>query len=205
MLSCLRIKGNLKIEVMKLKAFVFRVLLFSLVLVVGCESEGNVDLDNSGDEVLEVVVDGQKYVMPKNSYRKIQLEKGMHTLIMKDAEGKVLEETRFMVSNGGLLNLSKSNYFIWKDLYGDASVREEKLSEEWIKIDKEEFFGDFTTLPTETIYTEKRWDYGLSEDFPSDLLGWEIDLRKNRYIIKSKLFRQNDLIQAYKSIARTEE
>lgn len=175
-------------------------LLGSLILItLGC-NQGNIDLDNAGENKLEVVIDELTIEMEAGQFQRMKLDKGRHTLTIKDAEGKVLEETTFRVVEGGLLNIAKSNYLIWTDLYGDPVLRESKLNEDWIEIGDQSFKGEFEKLDPGEIYVEKKWDYGLGEEFPDDLLGWEMG--KEKYIIKRKLFREKDMVEAYNALVK---
>jgi len=99
-----------------------------------------------------------------------------------------------------LNNLAGAQYYIWTDLYGDPSLKEQKLNQVWTEIGDQTFFGEFYPLETDKLYIEKRWDYGLSEAFPEDLLGWK--LSREKYLIKSKVFRTEDLVDAYNSLAK---
>lgn len=166
-------------------------------MLLGC-SQGNVEMDNYGEEHLKVILDGTVHDMLPHSYQKLQLEKGTHTLVVQNLDGKTLDETTFQVVEGGLLNLAKTNYLIWTDLYGDPSLRKTKLSEDWMDIGKQSFFGEFEKLEIDQIYIEKKWDYGLEEDFPDDLMGWQ--MAKEKWILKRKLFREEALIDSYNAM-----
>ncbi|TAE55300.1 MAG: hypothetical protein EAZ89_05745 [Bacteroidetes bacterium] len=170
-----------------------------LMLVFSACSQGNVDLDNAGSSTLHATVDELKYILPPRTYLRIKLEKGPHTLVVNDSSGKTLEQTTFRIEEGGLLNLAKANYIIWTDLYGDPALRPQKLKEDWLEIGKNTYFGEFERLDPSLLYVEQKWDYPLTEPFPDDLLGWEIS--KEKWIVKRKLFREPDLVAAYKSIA----
>ncbi|MEM7656833.1 MAG: hypothetical protein AAF399_11945 [Bacteroidota bacterium] len=174
-------------------------LAVSALLVFGC-NQGNIDLDNDGPDRLTVVIDELTYSLEARAYQKIQLEKGVHTITIKDDEGKELENSTFRVYEGGLLNLAKSNYLIWVDLYGDPSLRDRELEEDWITIGDKSFFGQFEQLDPGEIYIEKKWDYGLSDGFPDDLLGWQ--MTEERWIIKRKLFRQQGFMDAYNALVK---
>jgi hypothetical protein len=172
---------------------------FAWLLLLGCD-QGNIEMDNAGEEDLRVVIDELAYSMPAGSFQRIDLESGLHTLTIKGEDGKILDEQTFSVVEGGLLNLAKSTYYIWVDLYGEASLRDEVLSETWIEIGNESFFGEFERVPAEKLYVERKWDFGLEEPFPDDLYGWKIT--QDKWIIRRKLFREQELIQAYKDMVQ---
>ena len=176
------------------------ILLFTISsLLSGC-NKGNVDLDNAGDQPLTVVIDNIPYFMPAGSYKSISLEKGDHSLEIKDESGNSLRDTTVNIAEGGLINVAATTYYIWTDLYGDPALKESKLREDWIKIGNQSFFGEFYPVGEDQIYVEKQWDYGLSEDFPEDLLGWKISSEK--FLIKSKLYRADQLVEAYNSLSK---
>jgi hypothetical protein len=166
------------------------------VLFLGCQA-GNVDLDNAGTEDLTVLIDGQPYEMKAGAYRSIHLERGKHELEIRSASGELKKETSFSVDIGGLINLGETRYYIWTDLYGENELRRTKLKEEWTQIGDKRLYGDFTVIESDQNWVERRWDYGLNEEFPEDLLGWKPTNEK--YIIKSKLFRQEDLLKTYQN------
>ncbi len=176
----------------------FFLFLFALVSF-GCD-EGNIDMDNDGEETFVVTLDDISYNMSPGDYQNLKLPSGSHRIIIKDENGKILEETSFNVEKGGLINLARTDYYIWTDLYGDPALKEQHLKEDWLKIGNQTYFGEFIKVEPESIYKEKSWDYGLSEDFPSDLLGWQ--LTKEKYILKSKIFRKDQLIAAYNALAK---
>jgi hypothetical protein len=169
------------------------------LLGLGC-SKGNVDLDNGGSQTLSVVIDQVSYVLPPRTGQLIELAPGPHTLEIRDSSGKTMDQTSFRIAEGGLINAARSPYIIWTDLYGDPALRATKLREEWIEIGKNSYFGEFERLDPEQYYVEKKWDYGLTEPFPDDLLGWEVT--RDKWIVKKKLFREPDMVAAYQSIAK---
>ena len=174
-------------------------LAVGILLSWGC-NQGNIDLDNDGDAPLIVVIDELSFQMESRSYKSIELAKGAHNLTLKDSTGKVLDEFTFRVLEGGLINLAKSEYLIWVDLYGDPNLRDTELKEDWITMGDNSFFGQFEQLDPSILYVEKKWDFGLSESFPNDLLGWQ--MTEERWIIKRKLFRKSDFIEAYNSLVK---
>ncbi|RMG23237.1 MAG: hypothetical protein D6730_14875 [Bacteroidetes bacterium] len=185
---------------MKRQPITHLLLISILGLMMSACQKGNVEMDNAGDQTLEVTVDELTYTMKPGDYQKLELKPGTHRIIIKDEDGKTIEEATFQVKEGGLLNLARKDYYIWTDLYGDPSLKAEKLKEDWHKIGDKSYYGEFTRIEPENIYVEKTWDYGLEEDFPTDLIG--LQLTREKYMIKSKLFREKDLIEAYNALAR---
>jgi hypothetical protein len=176
-------------------------LVFGLIwlLLLGC-NQGNIEMDNAGEDDLRVVIDELAYTVSAGDFEQIELTQGTHTITIQGNDGKILDEGTFTVVEGGLLNLAKRTYYIWVDLYGEASLRDEVLSEEWIEIGNESFFGEFEELPSDKLFVERKWDFGLHEDFPNDLYGWKITQEK--WLIRRKLFREEGLIEAYKNMVK---
>ncbi|MEL6133071.1 MAG: hypothetical protein AAFR59_06860, partial [Bacteroidota bacterium] len=167
------------------------ILLLTLSLF-GCSS-GNVDLDNAGDQDLTVQIDELVFKVPAGSYKLITLDPGRHSLTIKDKAGNVLDDQKtFTLIEGGLINLAKSDYIIWTELYGDMELRKTKLNEEWFKVGEESpIYGEFEQLrdtDIERIYVEKRWDFGLSESFPETLT--QFSPIEEKFVIRKKLFRE---------------
>lgn len=181
-------------------------LLLSVALfTIACE-EGNIDLDNAGEEELYVQVDEIEYHMPPNSYKNISLEKGLHTLSIKDGNRKLLEESRIDVENGGLINLGKSSYVVWTELYGSSKFRTDKLKLAYFDVEtptgKQKIWGEFERLEPEKLYLEAKWDHGLDEEFKDQL--WRLDLIQDKYVIIKKVFREKELFEEYKGLQNRE-
>lgn len=173
--------------------------IFTWLSLLAC-NQGNIEMDNAGEQPLRVVIDELAYQMPAGSFKRVELEAGRHTVTIENTEGKILDEGEFTVVEGGLLNLARTPYYIWVDLYGEASLREDKLKETWIEIGNESFFGEFEKISPENLYVERRWDFGLDEEFPDDLYGWKIT--QDKWLIRRKLFREQGLIDAYKDMVK---
>ncbi|MCI4671534.1 MAG: hypothetical protein MRZ79_25550 [Bacteroidia bacterium] len=178
------------------------ILLFAIALfTISCE-EGNIDLDNGGEEELYVQIDEIKYHMPAGSYKNITLEKGLHSISIEDASGKVLDASRFDVEKGGLLNLGKTNYIVWTELYGSSQFRKDKLKLAYFEVETidgpQKIWGEFERLDAEKLYMETRWDHGLNEDFKEQL--WRLDLIQDKYVIVRKVFREAQLFEEYKQL-----
>ncbi len=182
------------------------ILLFSLSFFLLACDKGNIDLDNAGEEDLRVQIDEIKYDMPSNSYKNLSLDPGLHTLVIRDDQGKVLDESRFTVEEGGLVNLGKSAYVIWTELYGASELRKEKLELAYYEIETDDgiqkIWGEFEKIEPEELYVEARWDYGLSEPFKDHL--WRLDLIQEKYVILRKLFREKELLEEYKALQNKE-
>ena len=164
---------------------------------------GNVDIDNGSTERLTITIDyTDTHSMEPGSYKMVDLPSGVHHILVEDADGNARIDKKITVKEGGLLNVGGSEYYIWTDLYGNPGLKPDKLEEKWVDIGGKSFYGEFYRLDNQDLYTEKRWDFGLNQSFPDDLLGWQWQMSKEKYLIRSKLFRDDQLITAYNSLVK---
>lgn len=182
-----------------MKTFTYILYFLCCAVFFAC-NDGNIDLDNDSDETFQVTIDALTHNVGPRQHIKLKLEPGPHRITIKNDDDKVTDEETFTVVEGGLINLAKTQYYVWTDLYGDTSLKEEQLKEDWLKIDGKSYFGEFSVVEPESIYLEKHWDYDLDEPFPGDLLGWQFT--EEKYIIKKKIFRKQQLIDAYNFLAQ---
>ncbi|WNJ18489.1 hypothetical protein [Pontibacter sp. G13] len=177
--------------------FFHLICLMAGFALMGC-NDGNVDLDNFGDQTLEVKIDELAYKMPPKSYKRIDLAPGsIHTIVVTDESGEVIKDQNFKVDKGGLLNVGGSRYVIWTELYGDESLREKHLKEVPLEVDNMIYHGDFEEVDPELIYLESRWDLGLDESFPTQVM--DLQFQKEKWMTKRKLYRVADLVEEYQS------
>ncbi len=171
--------------------------LLPLLLLLSCG--GNVDIDNAGEEALKVTIDGQLYLLKAGARENIKLEQGLHSIQVADIKNEILRDTVFQLSKGGLLNVARAEYLIWKDVFSPESTlafRKEVLNTQELKIDRKIYQIDYEALAPYQIYVESKWDYGLGEDFPTKVYGWEID-KDQKYMIKTKLVRLDEFEKTY--------
>lgn len=161
----------------------------------------NVEIDNPSSEPITVVFAGESYQVPPKSVTYVTIEPGMYPLQIEEGEGIAGVDTTVRVEAGGLINPTGAAYYIWTDLYGDKENREVQLKEDWVKVGKKQLFGDIFSIPPSQEYVEKKWDYGLEKPFPKDLLGWQFNFWGDKFILKSKLFREDQLLGAYQQAA----
>ncbi|MEL6653825.1 MAG: hypothetical protein AAFQ87_23765, partial [Bacteroidota bacterium] len=174
-----------------------------------CEEfdQTNVELDNDSESTLIVKLDELSYRMNPGGYLAIQLEPGLHQITVTDQESdEELKSETFEVKNGGLINLGEAQYYIWADLYGNQALKAEKLNIQDLVIESKDekgkkikttYTGDFQPLPTDQLYIESQWDYGLGEDWPSRL--WDIVPKEDKFKVRRKLYREQGLIDYYMS------
>jgi len=71
------------------------IALFSLgSLLTNCGG-GNVELDNSGDLPLEVVIGNDRYTMAPGSYKSVSLDPGTHHIVVYDPNQEILYNEDF--------------------------------------------------------------------------------------------------------------
>ncbi|MEM6342500.1 MAG: hypothetical protein AAF927_01420 [Bacteroidota bacterium] len=183
------------------------ICLFALAACDEFAEQTNIDLDNDSESTLIVSLDELTYRMNPGGHVALKLEPGFHKItIIDQADDKELESTTFEVKKGGLINLAKAQYYVWSDIYGNQALKEEKLNIQDLVIESKDekgkkikttYTGDFEKLPTDQIYIETQWDYGLVEDWPSRL--WDIVPKEDKFKVRRKLYREQGLIDYYMS------
>jgi hypothetical protein len=174
-------------------------LLAAMLLSLLAACGGNVEVDNGGNAYLKVYIDAQSYVLEPGMTKALSLDEGLHSIKVMDIKDEVLRDTVFEVSEGGLLNLGRSEYLIWKDVFSPQSTlpyRQELLDSRELVIDKKVFSIEYDTLPRNQLYVEQYWDYGLEESFPEKVYGWELD-KGEKYMFKTKLVRKDQFVDTY--------
>jgi len=168
-----------------------------------CSEKKNVYLDNASAVSIEADIDGIRYNITGGESRAIALNAGVHKISAKSLDGKWQKDTTFQVSKGGIVNLNQGKYAVWRELYGEDSLRTKKLKVEWVNFGQTPLLGDFTRYDSSLIFIEKAWDYDLTESFPDEKLGFSVPT-KERFIIKAKVYREMDLINEYTGMAKTQ-
>ncbi len=174
----------------------YLLILLAGWMLVSCD-QNNIEIDNPSTQAISLTLAGTSYTIPPGNTTSISLEPGTHNLQIPETDSIIGIDTTIRVEVGGIINPARAQYYIWTDLYGDQEGREVKLKEEWTKVGKKELFGDFFIVPPNQVYVEKKWDYGLSKSFPTDLIGWQLNIFGDKVILKSKLFRERQLIASY--------
>lgn len=175
--------------------------LLPLSLLIAC-STGNVDVDNAGEEALKVTIDGQLYLLKAGARENLKLDPGLHSIQIADIKNEVLKDTAIQILEGGLINVARGEYLIWKDVFSPQATlafRKQALEPQKLTINKKVFEVDYEMLPDNRLFIEKKWDYGLTESFPKKVYGWEIDKDK-KFMIKTKLVRLDEFERTYMEI-----
>lgn len=191
---------------MKQKYFFYTFSFLILLTFFACSKKGNVYLDNSSTVSIEADIDGIRYNISAGESRNIDIKAGVHKISAKSVDGKWLKDTTFQVQKGGIVNLNQGKYTIWRELYGEDSLRKTKLKNEWVTFGNLPLLGDFTRYDSSLIFIEKAWDYDLVEAFPDEKMGFSAPTNKEKFIIKAKVYREADLIKEYTgSAAKAQE
>lgn len=182
---------------MNLKRLLPLVWLLSLA---ACKDGGNVELDNAGKIPLTAVIDGQSYVLAGGARQRIELESGSHSLKVSGAGLKQERDTSFVLDEGGLINLAGARYIVWRDLFTPHSkaelLRDSLLQLKELRANKQIFMLDYDTLAPRQLFVERNWDYGLDEDFPTQINRLSLNPDK-RYQVLSKLLRRDEFAAYY--------
>lgn len=180
---------------MNLKIAGICLLLLSLLSACG---DHNVQLDNATAGRVEFSIDGQSYEVDPGERTEIDLEAGDHKLKLTSEAGEVMAEESFKLKEGGLIHAGGTKYVVWRRLYGDPSVRDEILNEDWTEIDSLKMYGDFKIFEPEEHFIESRWDLNLSESFEEE----EYMFQSQDFEVKAKIFRSKELKEFYTSLSQ---
>ena len=182
----------------------FFVLLLIGSFLTSCSPEGNVYIDNGGEETMTVVVDNIRHDLQPGQRVLVQLEPGPHRVTVAGPDGKIRSEENIQVVEGGLINAAGAEFLIWKEVFAPQSsleFRKTLLKPEKLKIDKLVYEVEYTMLPQDQLYIEKIWDLGLEESFPKTVHGWELEAEK-QYMFKTLLVRKSDFPEVYMKAAK---
>jgi hypothetical protein len=183
-------------------------ILFLLITVAlllsACGPEGNVYIDNGGDEPLTVMLDQDRYDLQPGQRTLIKVEPGQHQIRVAGEDGKFTRDTTVQIENGGLINPAGAEYLAWKEVFAPNStleLRKKLLKPKKLRIDNFVYEIEYYALPKEQLYTERFWSYGLDETFPKTVRGWEFDADE-QYKFKSLLVRKSDFAKVYMEAAK---
>lgn len=183
------------------------IFFVSIALFLFACSKPNVYIDNAGKEAKKVSVDGGNiFVIEPGGAVLMSLGKGAHKIWIKDNQEKMLKDTFFSLQKGGIVNISKSRYVRWRDLYGDEKFKDGKLENKKMRYQKWVFTGDILEYDSNALFVEKDWSYELDETFPQEATGYSFPCIKlfgysfpckEKYIISSKIYRIDDFAKEF--------
>jgi hypothetical protein len=188
---------------MPYKYRIYALSIFFSLFLGACSEKKNVYLDNSSAISIEADIDGIRYNITAGESRGVAVKPGVHKISAKSVDGKWIKDTTFQVVKGGIVNLNQGKYTVWRELYGEDSLRTKKLKFDWVNFGQTPLLGDFTRYDSSLIFLEKAWDYDLAEAFPDEKMGFAVPT-KEKFIIKAKIYREADLINEYMGMAKTQ-
>ena len=169
--------------------FIFVILLY----LTGCGY--SIEIDNATSSASDIRIDDKTYVLQPGETQSIRLQEGKHTIGIQNPNAPS-GDTIFSVeiTSDAMIQIPGGRYWIWKDVYGDQTLRDSLLNSQWQVLDSTRYNIDIELLDTLQWVHIRRWDYGLLEQFPQKILLGQTDKAE----IKRKLIRINDFAEAYK-------
>ncbi len=147
-------------------------------------------LDNPNDSHLEIVIDGESWVLAPFETVHLDLEKGKHTLTL-DKSGSLDETLDFEVKDEvrGLLNPTLSDYVIYKRYYGKGVNKDSLFQSHQSLVDSTLYIGELYT--TDSVYI-KGFYLNVDQSYPK--------LSKSMDTISGiwKIFRKENFKKFYK-------
>jgi hypothetical protein len=183
---------------------IFAVSILFVLVFAACGPKGNVYIDNGGEETLTVVLDQSRYDLQPGQRSLIEVEPGPHQIRVAGQDGKFTRDTTVQIVEGGLINPAGAEFLVWKEVFAPNStleLRKQLLKPEKLKIDNFVYEIEFTSLPSDQLYIEKSWDFGLNESFPKTVQGWEFKAEE-QYKFKTLLVRKSDFAKVYMEAAK---
>ncbi len=172
----------------------FRGFLFAVIAVIASyglsqfmnKKKLEYIIDNPTSQKIKVKVDDNSYDIEPFSFKKIELNIGEHILNNehKFRRGHILH---------GVINPTKSTYYMYKRYYGSVANRDSVFSNAPIINIKN---IDYKFTDTVSSYFIQDFYYNLDEVFPS----WTNSQKDSLNIdSRKKIFRKNDFINFYKT------
>lgn len=156
------------------------------------------DLDNPLSDSIYVNIDGDKiFAIAPHSLKTVKIKAGKHTfetIISQNRNKKMIQSGYFDSTTDGLLNVTKSAYVVWKDIYMKEEKEEyyDNLDEKIVEINGREYMGDIKLFDETAIFIPKEWDYGVNKPFPD-----QVNLGNQPFVIKRKIYYKEDFIREY--------
>ena len=165
-----------------------------VMLLVSCKKE--VVIDNPLEENVKVFIDGKEILLKSNSVKIMKVSQGINHVISILNTGDTVLNEHINIFNGGILNITNSEYVIWRDVFCEEEDYQEfraKLNlKDTVTIDGLEFI-DIDLEITNASFIVKNWDIGLDKKMPKTV---EIGDDEHFKII-SKIYRSIALKDAF--------
>lgn len=173
--------------------YIFGVLCI-VMLLVSCKKE--VIIDNPLKGSVKVFIDGKEILLKSNSVKTMKVSQGINHVISILNTGDTVLNEHINIFNGGILNITNSEYVTWRDVFCEEEDYQEfraKLNlKDTVTIDGLEFI-DIDLEITNASFIVKNWDVGLDKKMPKTV---EIGDDENFKIV-SKIYRSIALKDAF--------
>lgn len=181
---------------LKIKGIIVAFVMMCLFSACGMMDGGmGFYLTNPTDKSIEVEIDKQKYTLASNEIVKLELEAGVHTMILPDNES--VDFKVFDNSSGGIINPTKSVHAIFTMIYvvDDKAASSFMPPTNEVLIDGVEYEGPIRT--TDAMFIDNNMyhcTYAVGEPFPTTLTTGDSKSKGN---MKSKYFTKKEFTDFY--------
>jgi hypothetical protein len=169
-------------------------ILSVVLLLASCSHE--VLIDNPTKNDVKVIVKGKEVLVKANSIQKIKVAKGLNSILSIASSGDTLVNENVEIFNEGLLNVTKSNYAIWKDVFCEEADYEKykvKLNlKDTVVVGGLEFV-DIDLVLLNDVFIAKTWDLGIDKNMPESV---EI-AEDEKFKIVSKIYHVAELKEVF--------
>jgi len=167
------------------------------LLLSACTNK--ITVDNPTVKEVKVTIGNKTISLLGKSTQDITLKSGQYMVSAINSDGDTLMFEHIDINEEGLLNITKSNYYLWTDLFCEEerfNQYKEKLNlKDTVKIENFEFI-DIDLVTLNQVFIPKQWDFSISEDFP-DKMEVEDDVG---FKVVSKLYYLQGLKEAFNYI-----
>jgi hypothetical protein len=169
-------------------------ILSVVLLLASCSHE--VLIDNPTKNDVKVIVKGKEVLVKANSIQKMKVAKGLNSILSIASSGDTLVNENVEIFNEGLLNVTKSNYAIWKDVFCEEADYEKykvKLNlKDTVVVGGLEFV-DIDLVLLNDVFIAKTWDLGIDKNMPESV---EI-AEDEKFKIVSKIYHVAELKEVF--------
>lgn len=142
---------------------------------------------NPSGESIELFIDEKSFVIAPNQITPIELSPGSHSMKFQ-YDGQQIDTVFEVKFHNGLINPTKSDYYIFTRPYGAGRNRDSLFTSQTITIDEKVFYGNIQHQ--NSLYIQGFY-YNLDQDYP------KVFMNKGEDIDVSKIFSKEDFKQFY--------
>lgn len=149
-------------------------ILCYAVYILFLEKKDSYLIANPSKEALQILIDDQNYYVAPQQVTEIKLKSGLHS-IKFDYEGKTIDTVFDVKYYNGLINPTRSDYYIFTRPYGAARNRDSLFTSQTLTIDEKVYFGNIkhsNELYIQGFYINLDQDYPnfyFKKDLPTDV------------------------------------